>query len=106
MLDTASKYDYVKDILVTRMSKYRRNSFQLQRLYEIIREQTCLTAYVDFSYKEFRDMFQKECVDGNIPYRQFKVVNEGFLDKKQHFPCATVEVKVLAKNNKSNYVGK
>ena len=51
-------------------------------------------------------MFQKECVDGNIPYRQFKVVNEGFLDKKQRFPCATVEVKVLAKNNKSNYVGK
>jgi hypothetical protein len=32
------QYNYVKDILVDRMSKYRRNSFRLDRLYAIIED--------------------------------------------------------------------
>lgn len=97
MLDTESKYNYVKDILVGRMSKYRRNSFKLERLYDIIHEITDREAYIDFSYQEFYDMFKKECVHGNIPLRIFEIAEEGFLDKKQRYPYAVIHVTVLSK---------
>lgn len=97
MLDSESKYDYVKEILVGRMSKYRRNSFKLERLYDIIHSKTEEEAYVDFTYQEFYDMFKKECINGNIPLRKFEIAEEGFLDKKKKFPYAVIHVEVLSK---------
>lgn len=92
MLKTQDQYDYVKNLLVTRMSGYRRNSFKLQRLYEIISTTVENQAYVDISYKEFYDMFVKECVNGNIPDHKFTIVEEGFLDKKKNYPYANIQV--------------
>lgn len=92
LLDTEERYNYVKNILVTRMSGYRRNSFKLQRLYEIISETANDQAYIEFSYKEFYDMFVKECVNGNIPDHSFKIVEEGYLDSHQQYPYANIHV--------------
>lgn len=92
MLKTQDQYDYVKDLLVTRMSNYRRNSFKLQRLYEIISTQANDKAYIQFSYKEFYDMFVKECVNGNIPDHTFKILEEGFYDNYERVPYANVHV--------------
>lgn len=92
MLQTSEQYDFVKDLLVTRMSNYRRNSFKLQRLYEIISTQARDKAYIQFSYKEFYDMFVKECVNGNIPNHTFKILNEGFYDNFGRVPYADIHV--------------
>lgn len=96
MLNEA-QYDYVKGLLVERMSKYRRNSFRLDRLYNIIHEQTNSESYVTFTYDDFYKMFQAECVSGKIPYRKFSISEEGFLDKKKKYPYANVSVEVLKK---------
>lgn len=95
------QYNYVKDILVDRMSKYRRNSFRLDRLYVIIEDKTNSDSYVSFEYSEFRDMFKKECVDGHIPNREFSIVEEGYLDAHERYPYAKVTVKVFPKKSKS-----
>lgn len=92
MLKTPEQYDYVKNLLVGRMATYRRNSFKLQSLYEIIAETASSQAYVDFSYQEFYDMFVKECVNGNIPDHKFSIEEEGFLDAKKNYPYARIKV--------------
>ena len=97
MLDNSAKYDYVKDVLLKRMSRYRRNSFKLQRLYNIIQEQVNDEAYISFSYNEFREMFIEEYVNGNIPLRKFEIVEEGFLDRLDRLPYAIVHVTVFPK---------
>lgn len=97
MLNTDAKYEYVKSLLVERMSKYHRESFQLQRLYSIIHETAQTESYVTFDYSEFRDMFIKECVNGKIPNRKFEIVKEGFLDFKGKVPYAKVHVTIEPK---------
>lgn len=94
MLNT-EQYNYIKDILVDRMSKYRRTSFQLQRLYEIMLEKIESEAYISFSYDDFRNMFINECVIKSIPKHKFKIEEEGYLDKKQKYPYANVKVEIL-----------
>ena len=101
LLDTQDKYDYVKNILVKRMSGYRRNSFKLESLYKIIRDSTESDAYITFSYQEFYNMFKKECIDGNIPYRKFSISKEGFLDKKQKYPYAAIHVEVSPRTRRT-----
>lgn len=98
MLKNESQYDYVKEILLKRMSKYNRNSFQLERLYTIIHDQTQADAYIQFSYKEFYDMFVKECVNGNIPNHKFSIASEGFLDKKKKYPFANIRVDYIPRS--------
>lgn len=95
-----SQYKYVKDILVDRMSRYRRSSFQLQRLYEIISKGVEEDGYFTFPYEDFYNMFTKECINGNIPNRKFSISEEGFLDKKKRYPYANIHVEVLPKNRK------
>jgi hypothetical protein len=92
LLQTAEQYNYVKEMLVTRMSNYRRGSFKLQNLYEILAEKASTNAYIDISYQEFRNMFEKECIKGNIPNHTFTIAEEGYLDKKKRFPYANVQV--------------
>lgn len=74
------------------MTNYRRNSFKLQRLYEVISEDAETKAYISFSYQEFYDMFVKECINGKIPRHRFIIKEEGFLDPKGKFPYANIQV--------------
>ena len=106
MLDNTEKYNYVKNILVERMSKYRRDSFKLERLYEIIQDTTDQEAYITFTYDEFYNMFKKEVINGAIPYRKFSIVKEGFLDKKCRYPFAHIHVDVLSKNKKKSTISR
>lgn len=94
------QYNFVKDILVDRMSRYRRNTFQLQRLYEILLEKLESETYISFSYEEFRNMFMKEIIQGNIPNHKFSILEEGYLDKKQKYPYANIGVEVFSKKKK------
>lgn len=92
-----SQYDYVKDILVERMSKYHRKSFQLQRLYENILEKTETEAYIQFDYDEFKKMFVAEIVQNKKINRNFRIVEEGFLDRKHKYPYAIINVEFINK---------
>lgn len=94
------QYNYVKEILIDRMSKYRRNSFQLQRLYEILLEKLEAETYITFSYDEFKNIFMKEVIQGNIPNHRFTILEEGYLDKKQKYPYANIGVEVFPKRSK------
>ena len=92
---TEDQYNVVKEMLVERMSKYRRNSFKLRQLYEIMSNEAREKAYIDFTYQEFREMFIKECVNGNIPRHKFTIAEEGFLDRKNRVPYANIKVETF-----------
>lgn len=92
MLKNQAQYDYVKNILVERMSGYRRKSFKLQRLHEIIADTVETQAYIHLEYPEFRDMFVKECIVNKIPDHTFTIAEEGYLDKRQRYPYAEILV--------------
>lgn len=102
MLKNESQYNYVKDILVSRMSGYRRNSFKLRRLYSIIAEKANDEAYIDFSYEEFYEMFVKECINGNIPDHKFAIAEQGYLDysKKQPYHNISVDFTYVPKRKR------
>lgn len=90
--ENKEQYEYVKNLLIDRVSGYKRSSFQLQRLYDSFSEEIKDTAYIEFTYSDFRDLFIKECVNGKIPKRIFKISEEGFLDKKHRYPYAKISV--------------
>lgn len=96
MLNNA-QYDYVKNILIEKMSRYRRKSFQLQRLYENILLKTEEEAYIQFDYDDFKKMFIAECVQNKNLDHNFTIVEDGYLDKKQKYPYTTINVEVLGK---------
>ena len=90
-----NQYEFVKNLLVERMTKYRRNSFKLQQLYDIILDEVREKAYIDFTYQEFYDIFVKECVNGNIPKHKFTITEEGFLDAHDRYPYAKIKVEIF-----------
>lgn len=92
MFKTQEQYDYVKNILVTRMSNYYRPQFKLRKLYEIISEKTSDEAYFSFDYSDFYKMFVEECINKEIPNHKFKITDEGYLDVRQRIPYANIAV--------------
>lgn len=100
MLQTQAQYDYVKEILLKRMKDYRRDSFKLQKLFEIILKTASTEAYIDFSYKEFYDMFVKECVGNKIPNHTFTIAEEGYLDIHKRYPYANIHCTYVSPRSK------
>ena len=100
MLDTEERYNYVKQLLFNRLRYLTRSSFRLHKLHATLREQTLASAYFDFSYKEFYDMFQEHFAGTKsvkTTGKKFEIVEQGFLDKKERFPYAVVSVERLIK---------
>jgi len=90
---TPSQYELVKKLTLEKLKKIKkRDSFKLNLFYNAISKQALNKAYIDLSYEEFFELFNKEVINGDIPRRMYKITQEFYLHHGKDGPFAIVSI--------------
>lgn len=102
MIQNLNQYEAVKEILVEKAAKQRkdRTTIKTRQWYAIILELAMDKFYIDFSYEEFYEMFKKEVLNGSFVDRKFHIKKEGFLDFSEKMHYAEICMEYTGKKQK------
>ncbi|MCQ2593596.1 MAG: hypothetical protein MJ188_12525 [Treponema sp.] len=90
---TPSQYELVKKLILEKLKTIKkRDSFKLSLFYKAISQQALNKAYIDLSYEDFFEMFNKEVINGDIPRRSYKITGEYYLNGGKDGPFAIVSI--------------
>lgn len=90
---TPSQYELVKKLTLEKLKTIKkRDSFKLSLFYKAIYQQSLTNAYIDLSYEDFFELFNKEVLNGDIPRRSYKITGEYYLNGGSQGPFSIVSI--------------